>query len=141
MASVTRGDVFDVRVGSGCSSPHVSLQLRLNVAGPFLVDSDEVSWDDSLLEDLPWWSVESHLLAGLPLGLPQPDLYLFTEASGSGVVTLSICLLAAMLLATPGSLCPSRYDASSPTVSASLLSSTFDHRELQKPYTREPMVG
>ena len=61
-----------------------SLQPRLNVAGPLLVNSDEVSWDDSCLEDLRWWSVESHLLAGLPLGLPQPDLSLFTDASDTG---------------------------------------------------------
>ena len=31
-----------------------SLQLRLNVEGPSLVDSDKVSWDDSCLEDLRW---------------------------------------------------------------------------------------
>ena len=61
-----------------------SLQLRLNVEGPSLVDSDEVSWDDSCLEDLRWWSVESHLLAGLPLGLSQPDLSLFTDTSSTG---------------------------------------------------------
>ena len=41
---------------------------------------------------------------------------------------------------TPGSLYPSRCDVSS-AAAASLLSSTFDQRELQKPYTRELMVG
>ena len=61
-----------------------SLQLRLNAAGPSLVDTAVVSWDDSCLEDLRWWSVESNLLVGLPLGLPQPDLLLFTDASDTG---------------------------------------------------------
>ena len=42
---------------------------------------------------------------------------------------------------SPGSLYPSRCDVSSAAAAASLLSSTFDQRELQKPYTRELMVG
>ena len=57
------------------------LQLRLNVGAPFLVESDVVSWDDSCLEDLRWWSVASHLMVGLQLGLPQSDLSLFTDTS------------------------------------------------------------
>ena len=61
-----------------------SLQLRLNAAGRLLPNSAAVSWDDSCLEDLRWWSEESHLLVGLPLGLPRPDLSLFTDASDSG---------------------------------------------------------
>ena len=60
------------------------LQLRLNAAGRSLVDTAVVSWDDSCLEDLQWWSVESNLLLGLPLGLPWPDLLLFTNASDNG---------------------------------------------------------
>ena len=61
-----------------------SLQLCLNASGRLLPDSASVSWDDSCLADLQWWSVESHLLVGLPLDLPQPDLTLYTDASDSG---------------------------------------------------------
>ena len=43
-----------------------------------------MSWDDSCLADLRWWSDESHLLVGLPLGLPQPGLSLYTDALDSG---------------------------------------------------------
>ena len=60
--------------------PH---QLCLNASGRLLPDSASVSWDDSCLADLQWWSVESHLLVGLPLGLPQPGLALYTDASDS----------------------------------------------------------
>ena len=48
-----------------------SLQLRLSASGRLLPDSASVSWDDSCLVDLRWWSVESHLLVGLPLDLPH----------------------------------------------------------------------
>ena len=61
-----------------------SLQLRLNVAGSLLVDSDLISWDDSCLSDLRWWSDNSHLQAGLPLDTPRPGLFLFTDASDLG---------------------------------------------------------
>ena len=61
-----------------------SLQLRLNAAGRLLSDSASVGWDDSCLADLQWWSVESHLLVGLPLDLPQPGFALYTNASDSG---------------------------------------------------------
>ena len=61
-----------------------ALQLRLSVAGPGLLDSTEVYWDDSCLEDLRWWSVESHLLAGCPFNLSFPELALFTDASDTG---------------------------------------------------------
>ena len=60
------------------------LQLRLNSSGCLLPDSASVSWDDSCLADLRWRSVESHLLVGLLLDLPQPDLALCTDASDSG---------------------------------------------------------
>ena len=60
-----------------------SPQLQLNSAGRLLADSDSVAWDSSCLEDLWWWSDESHLLVGLPLGLSQPDLSLFTDTSDS----------------------------------------------------------
>ena len=36
-----------------------SLQLPLNTTGCLLEDSATVSWDDSCLDDLWWWSVES----------------------------------------------------------------------------------
>ena len=57
-----------------------SLQLRLNTAGRLLPDSASVSWDDSCLVDLRWWSEESHV----SIGLPQPALALYTDASDSG---------------------------------------------------------
>ena len=34
-----------------------SLQLRMNATGRSLVDTAVISWDDSFLEDLRWWSV------------------------------------------------------------------------------------
>ena len=61
-----------------------SLQLRLNTAGRLLPDSSSMSWDDSCLEGVRYWSEESHLSVGLPLDLPQPDLALYTDASDSG---------------------------------------------------------
>ena len=61
-----------------------SLQLRLNAPGPLLVDGDLVSWDDGCLRDLQWWSDDSHLLVGLPLGEDHPDLFLFSDASDQG---------------------------------------------------------
>ena len=61
-----------------------SLQLRLNVAGPLLLDGDLVSWDDGCLRDPRWWSDDSHLLVGLPLGDSLPDLSLFSDASDQG---------------------------------------------------------
>ena len=61
-----------------------SLQLRLSDSGRLLPSSTSVSWDDSCLADLQWWSVESHLLVGLPLNLLQPGLALYTDASDSG---------------------------------------------------------
>ena len=60
------------------------LQLHLNASGRLLPDSALMSWDESCLKDLRWESVESHLLVGLPLDLPQPDLALYTDASDSG---------------------------------------------------------
>ena len=62
----------------------VSLQLRLNAAGPLLVDGDLVSWDDGCLRDLRWWSNKSHLIVGFPLGEDLPDLFLFSDASDQG---------------------------------------------------------
>ena len=59
-----------------------SLQLRLNAAGPLLVDGDLVSWDDGCLRDLRWWSDDSHLLVGLPLGKDHPDLFSFLRRFG-----------------------------------------------------------
>ena len=67
---------------SGSRLQMQSLQLRLNSAGRLLPDSDSVSWDASCLEDLRWWSDESHLLVGLPLGLSHPSLSLFSRRLG-----------------------------------------------------------
>ena len=47
-----------------------TLQHRLQVAGSGLRDDDLVSWDDSCLPDLRWWSVAAHLVVGVPLDLP-----------------------------------------------------------------------
>ena len=61
-----------------------SLQLRLNTAGQLLLDSHLVSWDDTCLRDLRWWSDESRLLVGFYLGDYLPDLCLFSDASDQG---------------------------------------------------------
>ena len=61
-----------------------SLQLHLSAAGRLLPDSASVAWDDSCLANLQWWSVESLLLVGLPLDLPQSGLVLYTDALDSG---------------------------------------------------------
>ena len=61
-----------------------ALQHRLLVAGSNLQDDELVSWDDSCLLDLWWWSVAAHLEVGVPLDLPHPDLILYTDASDTG---------------------------------------------------------
>ena len=61
-----------------------SLQLRLNAAGPLLLDDLLVSWDDGCLRDLRWWSGDCHLLVGFSLGDYLPDLCLFSDASDQG---------------------------------------------------------
>ena len=60
------------------------LQHRLLVAGSHLWDDELISWDDSCLQDLWWWSVAAHLEVGVPLDLPHPDLILYTDASDTG---------------------------------------------------------
>ena len=40
-----------------------------------------MSWDHACLRDLRWWSEDSHLLVGLPLGEDLPDLFLYSDAS------------------------------------------------------------
>ena len=60
-----------------------SLQLRLNGAGPQSSEGELISWDDSCLLDLRWWSIASHLEGGISLALPHPRL-LFTDVSDSG---------------------------------------------------------
>ena len=52
-----------------------SLLLRLNAAGPLLLDGDLISWDDGCLRDLRWWSDDSHLLVSHPLNEDHPDLF------------------------------------------------------------------
>ena len=61
-----------------------SLQLRLNVSGLQSSEDALISWDNSCLPDLWWWSVASHLEVGVSLGLPQPQLLLFTNDSDTG---------------------------------------------------------
>ena len=62
-----------------------SLQLRLNASGPLVLDEDLVSWDNGCLQDLRWWSAESHLLVGLPLSEDHPDLFLYSRRLGCGL--------------------------------------------------------
>ena len=61
-----------------------SLQLRLNVASPQSSEDALISWDDSCLLDLRWWSVASYLEGGVSFDLPHPHLLLFIDASDSG---------------------------------------------------------
>ena len=61
-----------------------SLQLRLHAAGHLLLDNQLVSWDDTCLRDLRWWSDDSHLLVGFSLGDHLHDLCLFSDASDQG---------------------------------------------------------
>ena len=61
-----------------------SLLLHLNVEGLQTAEHALVSWDDSCHWDLLWWSDASHLVGCVSLDLPQPLLFLFTDASDSG---------------------------------------------------------
>ena len=61
-----------------------SLQLCLNVAGPQTSKDVLVSWDDSCLLDLWWWSVATYLEVRVSLDLPHSSFLLFTDASDSG---------------------------------------------------------
>ena len=60
------------------------LQHRLLVAGPQSSAIVLISWDDSCLQDLRWWSVPCHIEVGVDLSLPHPELLLYTDASDSG---------------------------------------------------------
>ena len=61
-----------------------SLQHRLQVSRHQESLTEPVSWDDSCQRDLRWWSVPSHLVVGVDLALPHPELLLFTDASDAG---------------------------------------------------------
>ena len=61
-----------------------SLQRRLLVCRPLDSPTSSVSWDDSSRRDLQWWSDPSHLVGGVDLSLPHPELLLYTDASDSG---------------------------------------------------------
>ena len=61
-----------------------SLQLRLLLAGPLPSEDVLVSWDDSCLQDLRWWSDAAHLEVGVPLDLLHPDLVSYTNALDCG---------------------------------------------------------
>ena len=60
-----------------------SLQRRLLVCRPLDSPTTPVSWDDSCRKDLRWWSDPSHLVVGVDLSLPHPELMLFTDVSDS----------------------------------------------------------
>ena len=78
------GHVLSLHVVPGSSLRMRSLQLRLLIAGPLPSEDVLISWDDSCLQDLRWWSEAAHLELGVPLDLPHPDLILYTDASDSG---------------------------------------------------------
>ena len=61
-----------------------ALQHRLQVSRPRESPTEPVSWDDSCRRDLRWWSNPSHLVVGVDLALPHPELILFTDASDAG---------------------------------------------------------
>ena len=61
-----------------------SLQHRLQVSCHQESPTEPVSWDDSCPKDLLWWSDPSHLVVGVDLALPHPELLLFTDASDAG---------------------------------------------------------
>ena len=61
-----------------------ALQHRLHVSGPRSSATELISWDDSCLGDLWWWSVPCHLEVEVALDLPQPELMLFTDTSDMG---------------------------------------------------------
>ena len=61
-----------------------SLQHRLLVSRPLESPNASVSWDDSCRRDLRWWSDPSHLVVGVDLSLPHPELMLFTDTSDAG---------------------------------------------------------
>ena len=61
-----------------------ALQHRLQVSRPRESPTEPVSWEDSCRRDLWWWSDPSHLVVGVNLSLPHPELLLFTDASDTG---------------------------------------------------------
>ena len=61
-----------------------SLQHRLQVSRHQESSTEPVSWDVSCRRDLQWWSYPSHLVVGVDLALPHPELLLFTDASDAG---------------------------------------------------------
>ena len=58
-----------------------ALQHCLQVSLPRESPTKPVSWDDSCRRDLRWWSDPSHLVIGVDLALPHPELLLFINAS------------------------------------------------------------
>ena len=61
-----------------------SLQFRLARLWDFQDESLPIPWDLSCLADLQWWSEESNLTLGVPLRIPLPDLFLYSDASDQG---------------------------------------------------------
>ena len=62
-----------------------SLQLCLKRSWDFRNEDSVVDWDQSFLEDLRWWSVESNL-SGVPLTSPLPDVHLYTDQGWGGTL-------------------------------------------------------
>ena len=61
-----------------------SLQLLLNQNWDFLLETTSISWDNSCLRNLQWWSDEDHLTPGVPLESSLPDCQPYTDASNLG---------------------------------------------------------
>ena len=61
-----------------------SLQLVLRDHWDFKYESVTVSWTPSIESVLDWWSDVRHLLVGVSLDSPQPDLLFWSDASDQG---------------------------------------------------------
>ena len=61
-----------------------ALQFRLRKEWDFQDREALVSWDQSCLQDLQWWSEEHNLTPGVPLKTPLPDFLLYSDASDQG---------------------------------------------------------
>ena len=61
-----------------------SFQLCLRRNWDFWSEDATVGWFPDCLRDLQWWSEDSNLTPGVPLEIPLPDFYLYTDASDQG---------------------------------------------------------
>ena len=61
-----------------------SLQLQLRQHWDFVDEDVLVPWNSQIRSDLHWWSDARHLLSGVSLLIPQPDLLFWSDASDQG---------------------------------------------------------